>query len=62
MGVVKELRRVGKFSAVGTVAFIIDIGVFHLLRLDPGGMGPLWAEVLSGTAAATLIALKLTGR
>ena len=54
MGVVKELRRVGKFSAVGTVAFIIDIGVFNLLRLDPVGMGPLWAKVLSVTAATTV--------
>ena len=54
MGVVKELRRVGKFSAVGTVAFIVDIGVFNLLRLDPVWMGPLWAKVLSVTAATTV--------
>ena len=42
MGLVKELRRVGKFSAVGGVAFLVDIGLFNLLRLDPvtGGVSP----------------------
>jgi putative flippase GtrA len=54
MGVAKELRRVGKFSAVGTVAFVVDIGLFNLLRLDPVGMGPLWAKALSVTAATTV--------
>ena len=44
----------GKFSAVGTVAFLVDIGLFNLLRLDPVGMGPLWAKALSVTAATTV--------
>lgn len=54
MGLLKELRRVGKFSAVGGVAFIVDIGLFNLLRLDPVGMGPMWAKVLSVTAATAV--------
>lgn len=54
MGLLKELRRVGKFSVIGGVAFIVDIGLFNLLRLDPVGMGPMWAKVLSVTAATTV--------
>lgn len=54
MGLVQELRRVGKFSVVGAIAFVVDIGVFNLLRLDHVGMGPLWAKVVSVAAATTV--------
>lgn len=54
MGLPKELRRVGKFSLIGGVAFIVDIGLFNLLRIEPVGMGPMWAKVLSVTAATTV--------
>lgn len=54
MGLPKELRRVGKFSLIGGIAFIVDIGLFNLLRLEPVGMGPMWAKVLSVTAATTV--------
>ncbi len=54
MGLLTEIRRVGKFSIIGGIAFVVDIGLFNLLRLEPVGMGPMWAKVLSVTAATTV--------
>ncbi|WP_349828714.1 GtrA family protein [Brevibacterium litoralis] len=54
MGVRHEAKRVAKFSAVGGVAFVIDVLVFNLLRPDSLA-GPIWAKIISVTLA-TLIA------
>lgn len=53
------LREVIKFGLVGAVAFVVDIGLFNLLRFA-GGEGPLYdrpltAKVVS-VAVATLVA------
>jgi putative flippase GtrA len=53
------VREVIKFGLVGAVAFVVDIGLFNLLRFV-GGEGPLYdrpltAKVIS-VSAATLVA------
>ncbi len=53
-------REVVKFGAVGAVAFVVDIGLFNLLRFGLGDGGPLehkplTAKVISATAA-TIVA------
>jgi putative flippase GtrA len=53
------VREVIKFGLVGAVAFVVDIGLFNLLRFV-GGEGPLYerpltAKVIS-VAAATFVA------
>ncbi len=55
MGAGREIRRLGKFSAVGGVAFVVDIALFNALRIEALGIGPIWAKVAS-VAAATLVA------
>mgnify|MGYP001059945555 CR=1 FL=1 len=47
-----------RFGSVGTLAFVVDAGLFNLLRFGPGeilGHKPLTAKVLS-VAAATVVA------
>lgn len=47
-----------RFGSVGAVAFLVDVGLFNLLRFGPGGLledRPITAKVLS-VAAATLAA------
>ena len=53
------MRELGKFGVIGGVAFVVDVGLFNLLRYGAGGVGgwldeePLTAKVLSmGTATA----------
>lgn len=53
------IREVIKFGVVGAVAFVVDLGLFNLLRFA-GGEGPLYdkpltAKVIS-VAVATLVA------
>ena len=53
-------REAVKFGAVGAVAFVVDVGLFNLLRYGLGGGGPLEgsplkAKILSVTAA-TIVA------
>ena len=45
------VHELGKFGAVGTVTFVIDVTIFNLL-LD--AIGPFWATAASMTVAATL--------
>lgn len=54
MGVRSEAVRLLRFSAVGTLAFCVDLGVFNLLRTDDAGVGPLWAKVVSVVLATTV--------
>jgi putative flippase GtrA len=53
------IREVIKFGVVGAVAFVVDIGLFNLLRFG-GGEGPLYDRPLTAKAvsvtAATLVA------
>lgn len=52
------LRELIKFGVVGAVAFVVDVGVFNLLRFGPGevlGDKPLSAKVAS-VAVATCVA------
>jgi putative flippase GtrA len=44
------LQRLGSFTAVGTVAFIVDISVFNILA-SGFGAGPITAKVISVTLA-----------
>ena len=47
-----------KFGAVGAVSFVVDLGLFNLLRFGPGDVlesKPLTAKVVS-VAVATLVA------
>lgn len=54
MGVGSEARRVAKFSLVGGIAFVVDIALFNILRPEAVGIGPIWAKVISVTAATTV--------
>lgn len=47
-----------RFGSVGAAAFVVDVGLFNLLRFGPGGLlrdQPLRAKVLS-VAVATVVA------
>lgn len=47
-----------RFGSVGAVAYVVDIGLFNLLRFGPGGLledKPITAKVAS-VAVATLVA------
>ncbi|BBE21415.1 membrane protein [Arthrobacter sp. MN05-02] len=44
------LQRLGSFTAVGTVAFLVDISVFNILSLGFGA-GPITSKVVSVTLA-----------
>ena len=53
-----RLAELARFGSVGTVAFVVDVGLFNLLRFGPGellGERPLTAKVVS-VAAATVVA------
>ena len=54
MGLRKESARVAKFSIVGTLAFLVDFGVFNILRLELFAVGPIWAKTVS-VILATLV-------
>ena len=53
------VREMIKFGAVGAVAFVVDVGVFNLLRFGLGDGGPLeakpiTAKVISATCATVV--------
>ena len=53
------VREMVKFGAVGAIAFVVDIGLFNLLRLGLGDGGPLehkplTAKVISATVATVV--------
>ncbi len=53
-----RLAELARFGSVGLLAFLVDIGVFNLLRFGPGELlehKPLTAKVVS-VAVATLVA------
>ncbi len=50
------VREVLKFGAVGAVAFVVDTGVFNLLRFGIGGGGPLEHKPLSAKVVSTITA------
>lgn len=49
-GLAKEL---GKFGTVGAVAFVVDIGLFNLVRFGVG-LGPLTSKTISTLVAVTI--------
>ncbi|WP_066302773.1 GtrA family protein [Arthrobacter luteolus] len=50
----KVLRRLGSFSLVGTVAFLVDIGLFNLLTATVLDNSPITAKVVSVAVATTI--------
>ncbi|AEG45138.1 GtrA family protein [Isoptericola variabilis] len=53
-----RVAEIARFGSVGLLAYVVDIGVFNLLRFGPGellGEKPLTAKVVS-VAVATLVA------
>jgi putative flippase GtrA len=46
------VREVGKFGAIGAVAYVIDVGIFNLLRFGVE-LGPLTSKTLSTIVAMT---------
>lgn len=54
------VREMVKFGAVGGIAFVVDVGLFNLLRFGTGAGGPLEAKPLTAkvisAGAATLVA------
>lgn len=52
-----RLAELARFGSVGAVAFVVDLGLFNLLRFGPGDLldhKPLTAKVVS-VAVATLV-------
>lgn len=49
-------REVVKFGTVGLVAYVVDVGVFNLLRFA-GGVGPLHAKPLTAKVISTALAM-----
>ncbi len=53
-----RLLELVRFGSVGALAYVVDVGVFNLLRFGPGellGHKPLTAKIIS-VAVATLVA------
>ena len=49
------LREIAKFGVVGIVAFVIDIGLFNLLRFA-GGEGPMYDRPLTAKIVSVVVA------
>ncbi|MGC2238103.1 MAG: GtrA family protein [Pyrinomonadaceae bacterium] len=50
----RVLRRLGSFSFVGTVAFLVDIGLFNLLVATVLDDNPISAKIVSVIVATTI--------
>ena len=50
----RVLRRLGSFSFVGTVAFLVDIGLFNLLAATVLDNNPISAKIVSVAVATTV--------
>ncbi|MCU1431102.1 MAG: polysaccharide synthesis protein GtrA [Actinotalea sp.] len=53
----RNLAELGRFGSVGAVAYVVDVGLFNLLRFGPGevlGHKPLTAKVIA-VAVAMLV-------
>lgn len=51
-------REVAKFGTVGALAFVIDVGLFNLLRFaGPDGMGVLHHKPLTAKAISVVLAI-----
>ena len=48
------IHELAKFGVVGAIAFVVDIGVFNLLRHGPMEDKPLTAKVISTVLATTV--------
>lgn len=48
-------KELGKFGAIGLVAYVIDLTVFNLLRFA-GGAGPLYDKPLTAKVFSVLVA------
>ncbi len=54
-GVDKLWHEVAKFGVVGTFAFVIDVGLFNLLRFA-GGEGPMYDKPLTAKVVSVAVA------
>ena len=55
--IVARLTEIGRFGAVGTIAFFVDLGVYNLLRFGPGDAphaSALWAKVIAVVLATAV--------
>jgi len=50
------VHELAKFGVVGAIAFVIDVGLFNLLRFA-GGEGPLFDKPLSAKAISVIVAM-----
>jgi putative flippase GtrA len=50
------VHELAKFGVVGLVAYVIDVGLFNLLRFA-GGEGPLYDRPLTAKAASVIVAM-----
>lgn len=50
------VREMVKFGAVGAVAFVVDTGLFNLLRFGLGDGGPLESKPLTAKICSTAVA------
>ena len=53
--IIKMRKELGKFGAIGLVAYVIDLTVFNLLRFA-GGEGPLYDKPLTAKVFSVLVA------
>lgn len=50
----REIVKIGRFTAVGTVAFFVDVGIFNLLMLTVLEGRPVWSKTLAVLCATAV--------